>query len=129
MTMIQPVTREMRKVYNEAPAYTIDIEQHDLYCADRAHIGFIISLKDAATGGSYIIPYDKLVSIDHENYTAEIDGVLLRIYFLPDYVVEKTGSTVTVTDPTGLDLEVLEHYWAEAPEEEFEIDESDCDMS
>lgn len=129
MPMIQPVTDEMQEVYDEATAYTIDIEQHDLYCADRAHIGFIISLKDAATGGSYIIPYDKLVNINDVDYTAEIDGVLLRICFLPDSGVEKTGVTVTVTDPTGLDLEVLEHYWAEVPEEEFEIDESDCDMS
>lgn len=129
MPMIQPVTDEMQEVYDEATEYTIDIEQHDLYCADLAHIGFIISLKDDATGGSYIIPYDKLVNTSHAEYTAEIDGVLLRIYFLPDSVVEKTGRTVAVTDPTGLNLEVLEHYWAEVPEEEFEITESDCDMS
>lgn len=129
MPMIQPVTDEMQEVYDEATAYDIDIAQHDLHCADLARIGFIISLKDEATGGSYIIPYDKLVNINDVDYTAEIDGVLLRITFLPDSVVEKTGVTVAVTDPAGYDLEVLEHYWAEVSEEEFEITESDCDMS
>src|SRR5574343_222425 len=110
MPMIQPVTDEMQKVYDEATEYTIDIDQHDLYCADLGQIGFIISLKDAATGASYIIPYDKLVNTSHADYTAEIEGVLLRIYFLPNSVVETTGRTVHVTDPTGINLEVLEHY-------------------